>query len=296
VRIAVSICNKRKSSGLDEPGVFLYEVDLATASVQPRRIRWPWRTRPRGVTGLAWMGDRILAAVQSRPARLLVLSKEFRVLARWKLETVRMPHSLLVAESGVLIASTGSDSIVWVDPSTGREEDYWRADVEGADRMHLNSLALRDGQVHYSAFGYKKRDLWADVDQGIVQSVRSETPAVAGLSHPHSLQVFDGEFHFTESAMSRIANGRGESLQLDKGYPRGMLITRDSLILGISKGRLRSESTGVELDREKMIGRYSDLCCIVEYRRTGPRLQDVEEVQRIDMSRRANEIYDLLPL
>lgn len=296
MRIAVSICNKRKSSGLDESGIFLYEVDLATASVKPCKIRWPWRMKPRGITGLAWMGDQILATVQSNPTCLLVLSKDFRVLERWNLEKVLMPHSLLVAEGGVLIASTGSDSIVWVDPKTGREEYYWRANTDGADQMHLNSLALRDGKVHYSAFGYKKRDLWADVNQGIVQAVGSDTPAVTGISHPHSLQVFENDFYFTESAMSRIANSKGESFQFDKGYPRGMLITRDRLVLGFSKGRLRSESTGVELDREKMIGRYSDICTVVEYRRTGPKLQDIEEVQRIDMSRRANEIYDLLPL
>lgn len=296
MRIAVSICNKRKSSGLEDPGVFLYEVDLENASVKPCKIRWPWRMKPRGITGLAWMGDQILATVKSSPTCLLVLSKEFRVLERWKLDKVLMPHSLLLAEGGVLIASTGSDSIVWVDPRTGREEYYWRANTDGADQMHLNSLALRDGKVYYSAFGYKKKDLWADVNQGIVQAVGEDAPAVTGISHPHSLQVFENNFYFTESAMSRVANSQGESFQFEKGYPRGMLLSRDALILGFSKGRLRSESTGVELDHAKMIGRYSDICSIVKYRRTGPKLQDIEEVQRIDMSRCANEIYDLLPL
>ena len=238
-----------------------------------------------GVTGLAHVGDDLLAMVQSltEPAMLVRLTHDYRVKDVWPLKQVRDAHSITVAGRKAYIASTGADAIVEFDPEAG-ERLFWRDNEFGDDTIHLNSVLWAHGCLYASAFGKKKGATWASADAGYLLNLTAGTIVAEPIGHPHSVTTLfssrsDG-IYYCESTRHAICRDDGQRLDTGSGFTRGLVATSTHLYVGISQHR-----------RER-----TDQCEVRVYARSGGSLGHSRLVKTICLSDYGQEIYDLLPV
>jgi len=116
------------------------------------------------------------------------------------------------------------------------------------------------------------------------------------LFHPHTLLRTEQGLFFCESARKRVVSmDEPDILDIEKGYVRGLLITRDEIAVGVSHARKRSKSTGKlnKMDDELMRS-FRSGCGVKIYKRYGKKLKESEFLKFIDLYPFSNEIYDLI--
>jgi acetolactate synthase-1/2/3 large subunit len=264
-------------SGLgDDTGGGLYVLEDSTFSVLD------------GVssTGLAVSAD------GSRLARLLWAEDEVDfagelliydsrgLLAHHRLDELRQPHGVVWDGHTLVVVSTGTNAILWVDPS-GVVRRTWKAPGNG-DSWHLNSLAWRRGRMLISAFGrFAEHHEWvqesAREGAGIVFDVCSGRDVLGGLSAPHNPLWLDGGWLVCNSGAGELLRvdrkGRVRARRAFSGWTRGLAFDEALVYLGVSAHRLRGADRGT--------------ACVVGLTRDG-----LEEVDRWDVPSR--EVYDVI--
>jgi len=301
MKLIVSLCNKKASVEKERgckmlyPKVFLLEVDTDDETIKPIKVRW-WTWGPTGVTGLTKYKDGFLCLLQAKTHRLIYVGRDYKVKKRWKLRKVKDGHSIVVRDGKVYIASTGNDSIVEFCPDTGEERFYWRMNDGEKDTVHINSIIWVKNSMLISAFGKKAGDQWITARNGFLMDITKERVIKEALFHPHTLTTAGKRIYLCESAKKRIISVNEEDmLELDKGYVRGLVITKDEVAVGISHARKRSKSTGRQNKMDdQLIQSFRSGCGIKVFAKKGEKLSNAEFKKFIDLSAYSNEIYDLL--
>jgi acetolactate synthase-1/2/3 large subunit len=223
---------------------------------------------------LLWAEDKADLA-----GELLIYDRE-GMLAHHRLDELRQPHSAGWDGDTLVVVSTGTNAILWVD-SSGAVARTWKAPGDG-DCWHLNSLAWRRGRMLISAFGrFAEHHEWtqegARDGAGIVFDLHSGRDVLGGLSAPHNPLWLGGGWLVCNS-------GAGELLQLDSrgrvqvrrafsGWTRGLAVDGPLVYLGISAHRLGGAEAGT--------------ASVVGLTREG-----LEEVDRWNLPSR--EVYDVI--
>jgi hypothetical protein len=229
------------------------------------------------------------------PSGLLVFDRrDLTLLAEHVFSSVFDAHSVLALDGELLVVSTGTDEITRVrldGPNVVSEEVLWRMDVHGprADVHHLNAICSRRGEVLVSGFGKKTGHLWSTATAGFIVSVTTGERLAMGIGHPHSLIDVEETLAYCESSTATVRLlGKNRAQQLP-GYARGLCRVGDRLLVGTSRGRQTSKSTGLttRADPGMPVG-----CCAVVTLRL-PSL-DIERV--VDLDELAFELYDLQPV
>jgi len=303
MKLIVSLCNKKASvdkireKKMLYPNVFLLEVDTEKEQIKPIEIRW-WTWKPKGVTGLYPYKDGFLCLLQAKTHKLFYIDKKYRVKGKWPLKKVKDGHSIVVWKDKIYIASTGNNSIVEFLPDKNEEKIFWQYNSSETDTIHVNSMVWHNDQMIISAFGKKDGDQWITARNGFLKNIHEERIIKSSLFHPHTLIKTPEGIFFCESAKKRIMPINGyDALNVEKGYVRGLLITKDEIAVGISHARTRSKSTGKlnDMDSELMKS-FQSGCGIKIYKRRGSKLRDAEFVKFIDLYSYSNEIYDLISI
>ncbi len=299
MRLLVSLCNKRASLEREDkvlyPTVFLLEVDTQNNTITPIKIRW-WTWKPKGVTGLSRYKDGFICLLQAKKHKLFYIDKSYKVKKRWTLNMVKDGHSVTVKDGRIYIASTGNDSIVEFIPEKKEERLYWKASSDNKDTIHLNSLLWVKDQLIVSAFGKRQGEEWITARNGFIMDITKGQIIKNSLFHPHTLVKTEEGIFLCESAKKRVISFEGEDeLSLDKGYIRGLAISKEEIAVGISHARKRSKSTG-RLNRvdDKLMQSFRSGCGIKVFKRKGACLKDAEFSKFIDLYPYGNEIYDII--
>lgn len=303
MKLIVSLCNKKASVEKERgekmlyPGIFLLEVNTEDGSIRPIKVRW-WTWKPRGVTGLVSYKDGFLCLLQAKIHKLFWFDKNYKVRKRWILKKVKDGHSLVTKNGKVYIASTGNDSIVEFDPETEEERVFWKENSFGKDTIHLNSMIWDDDHMIISAFGKKAGDQWMSARNGYLMDIKTGKKIRDSLFHPHTLLKNREGIFFCESARKKVLSMDGsDSLDIGKGYVRGLLITEEEIAVGISHARRRSKSTGRlnRMDNELMHS-FRSGCGIKVYKRCGKKLKKSRLIRFVNLYPFSSEIYDLISI
>ena len=205
---------------------------------------------------------------------------------------VRDAHSIAYFDRKCYIVSSGTDSIIEFSPEDG-ERVFWRANDGGADTIHLNSVLWDDGGCWVTAFGPKLGPLWSSADHGYVLNVLTGERQMTTLYHPHSLVKADGVFYVCESTPMRVRNSAGLDVCIPRGYLRGLAVESGHILVGCTRGRKTSKSTGTLIDNSADPGEPSGEPGLAIYR-TGESRVAPEFDCFIDLSEYADEVYDIV--
>jgi len=206
-------------------------------------------------TGLAISGDRRhLARLlwserdSDAPGEYVIYDTD-GVTARRTVEELRQPHSALWSGDSLIVVSTGTNAVLWLD-AAGAVEHRWQAPGSG-DCWHLNSLAWDGAQLLVSAFGrFEERLGWVDRQAregtGFVFEIPSQRVSLEGISSPHNPLRFGGGWLICESAHGLLLELDGQGRRLREvgfdGWTRGLAYDEEFIYVGVSAHRLRGEA------------------------------------------------------
>ena len=293
MRCLVSICNKNPAGRFRLPGIFLFDVDIDRAEIRPVRLDHPRSRAEIGVNGLAHYSGGILLVPQNAQ-QLVMLDTQLAVSDVWDVPDVTGGHSIAVHGSKAYVVCTRTDSILEFEPDCAAR-CYWRANSGGADTLHMNSALWVDDTLYLSAFGPKtdSEGLWNSAAHGHILDVAAGRYVADAIYHPHTIVHYDGQLYWCESAKMAVCNQSGQRLEVGRGYVRGMTIDARHLIVGISRGRNMSVSTGRRIIRS--LWRESE-CSLLVYRHDTSQLGNSTLLSEISLADYGDEIYDILPL
>jgi hypothetical protein len=226
--------------------------------------------------------------------QLVLLDAELAVSEVWDVPDVSGGHSIAVHGSKAYIVCARTDSIVEFEPERG-VRCFWRANTGGADTLHMNSALWVDDTLYLSAFGPKADcgGLWSSAAHGYILDVATGRHIAREIYHPHTIVHYDGQLYWCESAKMAVCNQSGQRLNVGRGYVRGMTIDARHIIVGISRGRNMSVSTGRRIVRS--LYRETE-CALLVYRHDTAQLGNSALVSEISLADYGDEIYDILPL
>lgn len=295
MKYLVSICNKQKAAGLDEPDCFLYEIDEARMDAPvPVYLNDGRIQSPEGITGLTYYKKGYIGVVQSDTPQAVFFDKTYRVENVLDLKLAVDAHSVLVWNDRIYIASTGNDSIVVLDENLN-EAFFWRMNRKDKDTVHLNSIVVHNEKMLATAFGKKSDKSWRSASQGYLVEVPSDEKVLSGLYHPHSALSHNGGVLLCESFKMVIMDSNGEKHATGRGYARGLAVSGDRMIVGCSQGRDYSRSTGLAVEKDESNADLSiHPCEVLVYKWNTKDLSSCELTGSIPFGGRAREIYDIL--
>lgn len=294
--VLVSFCNVTVP---DAP--LLAVVDADTGDVQVVDVPRVLATSA-GVTGLAFSNDRLYLVTQGlrrrdgstdpRPS-LFILEDNMNVEEHYFFEHARDPHSLVVRDGSLWLASTGTDEVaelVLQDGHVTSERAIWRGSDERSDTNHLNGVCGTESGYVISGFGPRADESWASATSGFIKVLDTGEVLLDGLQQPHSVAAVGGQIAYCESRRGVVRlTGGSESAPLG-GYTRGLATVGDRLFAGVSRGRLWSRSRDTVENPAEPGERYGR-CGLYSLS------LDLTEVAEIaDFSHLAQEIYDVAPV
>jgi hypothetical protein len=274
-RALISLANHRALPARRLEGLAVVDFDARTAT----RVAssHPSVRVHHGAVGMARLADGYVILLQAVPTQAVVLNADFAVVDVMELPSIVDPHCILVLDGVWLAQSTGSDSIVAIDPGTGRTSVVWRAPTGGSDVVHVNSMFSLAGELCISAMCRSDGAL-ADSTDGIVLNLHSGETLMRGIFHPHSARGLDGQVVLCESSRRRVISSSGSILDVPLGYVRGLDITDRHVLVGTSR------------TRQPPVER----CTVQLYERTGAGIGAAQRVSIVDVGELSSEIFDIL--
>jgi hypothetical protein len=244
-----------------------------------------------GMTGCIPYGDGFICVLQGNG--IATLNPEFLVTSIQVVDKVLDGHSVCVFEDSLLIACSGTNSVVrvWGDKS----EVFWQGEHElERDTIHVNSVAVRQGEVYVTAFGKSTSDSWLQARSGWIKNTSTGEIICKDLFHPHSLTFVDDQWWVCESLGGRIVSNAG-SLGVQTGYLRGLSFLRGTVVVASSRFRHYSRSTRqpVPLPNELPLG--INTAGVSVFTQASPEHEFAPHTF-IDLSAIADEIYDAVLL
>ena len=296
MKFLISICNKKKSKQTQLKDVFLFEVSTENWQITPIKLDHLDITSANGITGLVHYQEGIVASIQTNPLKLVYLDKHYNIKNIWTLVKVKDCHSIAVKHQKIYLASCGTDTILEFSPDSGSEKVFWKHGLGEKDIIHLNSLIWHQGELYCTAFGEKKGKLWSSASRGYLMNVFSETVILDHLYHPHSITSTSEGLFVCDSSRMAVRCSDGQKLVIGQGYIRGLCLISDYIIVGVSKGRMISRSTGKVIGNPADPGEIAGDCKVLIFKRRGKRLEGCELIQKIDLKQYGEEIYDIIQL
>lgn len=295
-RLLVSFPNQKRS-GVQR--IFCF----ANVDENKKLIRWircgATKRADLGVSGCVVLDDILHIVIQSKkkPKIVSIDPNNWRILGTYFLKRAKDPHCLVTHQGKLFLASTGNNSVYSLSIDNNLivgEEEVWHFPDTSFDQddVHLNGLIFINDQMIISAFGRRNKEgNWSK--GGVLLNVVTGVPIRDHLEHPHSAQFLNGLLVFAESNIGMIHLGKLKNKEdFDfltikiGGYPRGILIRKDYLIVGQSEIRQISKSTGIAINAEN-----EDLgsCGLVQIN-----LKDYTFSKIINLSTHGPEIYSVL--
>jgi len=295
----VTITNKRSKRKqrrkTELPNVFLFKVDLLKNIVTPISIQHKVMGNVIGMMGVCYYKNGYLIAAQKgKDPEILEVDRDFKVKKIRKTSMVRGTHNIsLVDDNTLLIASTSNQSVIEHNLQSGKERCFHPNKPSTPDKIHLNSILWHDNNLYFTAFGQKKSKLWLSATEGYLKNQTENKVLIKPIYQPHTIVAADNTLYFCESARAAVRTVTGQVLEVKKGYTRGLIVTDDYIMVGISSGRVVSESTGVIVESSNP-GKAVGACGVMVYKKDKENIANSKFLHFISLERYAEEVYDLL--
>jgi hypothetical protein len=168
----------------------------------------------RGLRGIAFHGERVLVAANSR---LLVLDQDFRVLESFTNPYLRHCHEISVSDSRVYLTATGFDSLLIFDLGTRRFTDGWHLGARGRSlRLSRYDPSTSDGpaashRFHINSVRASAEGIWFSGlnTPGLLHTDGRELSLVAALpSGTHNAQLLGEGVLYNDTESDRVCYRR----------------------------------------------------------------------------------------
>ncbi|MGX7681467.1 DUF4915 domain-containing protein [Jatrophihabitans sp. DSM 45814] len=190
---------------------------------------------------------RLAWAPQDNVRSELFITDSTGLLLYRRLDDVSEPHSMLWDGDEIIVVSTHTDSVLWLD-ETGREIRRWSPAALGGrgDNWHLNGLCRMGERVLVSCFGrFDRHRGWsapgARDGAGIVFDPVTSEVVLSGLSAPHD-PVWLGDGWLVCNSMTRelwsLDPAGDVRAQVDLGgWTRGIEVDDEFIYVGVGVHR-----------------------------------------------------------
>jgi len=295
MRVLVSLTNKHGQSKKC-PDANLLEIDSKTESITPIRLEhWLLPTPLAGVAPLVFWRDTVVFFTDG--CAVGQLDQNYQLKRAWYIP-VEQAHTTVCVNDKLYIAANVRDCVIESEPFDERHTVFWKDNPGRKDTIHLNSIAHHQGDFYISAFGPRK-DFWHSSREGYIQNITTGDKVVTGLQQPHSLLSHGDELYYCVSAASEVRRlgDPDDCLVVDeRSYVRGLAITDEMLVVGTSKGRKKSKSTGQDLLTNFTDPGLPTGHCALHFYRRGIHLQDAQLEKTVLLDDYGPEIFDILPV
>jgi len=194
--------------------------------------------------GLYVAGDRLLRVVGfgAPPTELFVYDTK-GIVSYLRLDTVSHVHDVAWNGQHVLVVSTGSNRILWLDADGSVAREWYPGGEDNS--WHVNCLFVCPEGIFASAFGrYSSRYEWRGrqgTNAGVLFKIDTGEDVLTGLDGPHSPRMIDGQWVICNSRKSEVwfadaSTGDVEPVTLRK-FTRGIAFTDDYILVGESAAR-----------------------------------------------------------
>ncbi len=184
-------------------------------------------------------------------------------------------HDLAVTPGGQLLFVNTLFSCICTVSEAYSFKVLWRPPfidrLAAEDRCHLNGIACDGCKPSYATAVAESNiaDGWRDnrTNGGIVIDCQSNEIVARGLSMPHSPRLHNGDLWMLNSGTGHfgrvdLAKGKFECLAFCPGYLRGLNISGNFAVIGLSKPRENKTFSGLELDDNLMDHKVDARCGI----------------------------------
>ncbi|GEM_PF-545250 len=248
-----------------------------------------------GAVGILIHNEKIYICMQQ--SELIVYDYHFNILQNYTFKFVRDPHSILYYNHNLYVVSTGTNEIykLYLDTSglIQKEESFWKVSKlpnYQEDLVHLNSIALLNGEFYVTMFGEKDTTgQW--VNNGKLINITTNQ-YIENIAQPHTAYPFQNQIIYCESRHGTLNNNLGESILSLGGYTRGIGECHQYLYIGSSARRKLSKSKKKLLNgRSGELENQNDQCKITLINK-----KTMEIEHSFPFTNYANEIYDIVTL
>ena len=252
--LLISFCNQ--SSSPDFSLCLFDRTDRTSRWISFTELEAQYRSGFAGVCGIARVATNAVVATQGASPLLAIIDvSKATILQYVELVKCRDPHSLVYLGGYVYVVSTGTNEIYRVlvdDEKLGNEELFWSYPEVSCeqDEIHLNGLTVDNGNLIASCFGPRNAEgSWGS--DGRVFYIESGRTIIDTLRQPHSPIVSNDHLLVAESAAFKVHVYRKTDTRWEperaislSGYTRGLALSGDELVVGISASRELSRSQG----------------------------------------------------
>ena len=296
MKVLVSLTNKHGKSRL-HPDVNLVEINSETGNIKPIHLKhWMLPEPMIGIAPLVFWRDTVVFFTDG--CAVGQLGPDYKLQKVWYIP-VEQAHTTVCVDDKLYIAANVRDCVIESEPLNERHLVYWKDNPGRQDTIHLNSIAHHQGEFYISAFGPRQENFWHSSREGYIQNITTGEKVVTGLRQPHSLLSYENELYYCSSSTSevcRLGDPEDRLLVDERSYVRGLAMTPEMLVVGTSKGRKKSKSTGKDLvtnftDPGLPVGH-----CAVHFYQRGPRLVDSKLLKSVVLDDYGSELFDILPV
>ena len=223
--------------------------------------------------------------------------RTFEIVDMVPLGGVKDVHSITVLDQYLYLVSTGTDEVrrVALDRLGAPSEVVWRASSANCDTHHVNAIVNAGGRILCSAFGPKAGTRWSTALDGYIVDIQSGSVLCRGIEHPHSVMATSDDVYVAESRRARVRGlAHGRTMNVD-GYARGLCLSDEGFVVGVSTGRSRSRSLGT-IENAADPGDPAGEAGLSFFRDLLPHSPGCVPDDAMDLSKHGPEIYDVLLL
>ena len=204
-------------------------------------------------------------------------------------------HSVCLNENTLYLVSSGTDEIVALKVQGAELVDavpFWRPvpSLPRQDTHHLNSITIWNGDLIVSGFGKRTDTLWGSASNGFIYNVSRHEHLLSGINHPHSFSAVADDLIFCQSRNQAVCTLRSQQVKRLEGYTRGLCAVGGQILVGVSRARRRSKSTGM-LDNWGSPGGSGGRCGLYWLDAGTLSIKHF-----LDLGAYGDEIYELLPI
>lgn len=141
------------------------------------------------------------------------------------------PHSLTPYRDDIIITSTATNELIFVDPATSTIKKRWLHGDRKADTTHLNDVLVHNGNLFLTHHNRNKPSFIEKYAPGLRGPIRTWTVG----RQIHSPFVLNGVLHIFSSQEGTILRvDTGEVIASPGVYTRGIAFWNDRYVVGLS--------------------------------------------------------------
>lgn len=252
-----------------------------------------------GYTAIQKVGNEYYIGVQGKLSGVLKLDENLNIVNFVTLTQYYDIHSMDYYNGHLYFAASATNQVIKLDINTFEESVHWTA-RNNQRKLHLNVVKFYNDKMFVLL-----HDHFDNIDDlsklGLLYNVTDNKEIICNLKHPHDIFFEKNYVYVSDSAKGRVfsynfdTSSENKVFEVDGYYTRGLDLSNDTIISGISAKRIISRKQGEVLRYFK--GSFTEYINSDQHY-SYVHLFDKQSNQStfIDFSHIASEIYEIKPI